>query len=474
MDKGRPEVSFTWLKDTVKSRLMVAGCLYWASVNIASMDIITSPFPFSGAPWIFYCALLVGNTFAFVACLLFARRFSPLSDQRAFRLVSSGLLAVSGCLLLQSFFSGNTTVYAVSGFLDGMGTGFVFVFFAERFSPRTVYEVLFQAGAQITLGAVFALLLSFLPLPLRILFVIVEGPIANYLIGTTSLQSSPLPEKDEHPCLSGPAVRTLLFLSPLFVGVAVGVMRLSLLDIRQPLVEHFFIDTAFAFAGGFLLMLATLYLYRSKVYEYLYLIGFPLIAIGLVTAPLAQFGYYIGLYALLAGLSFFYGLLWALCVQFKTLQDPFATHTAAKSFLSLQLGQLFGLVLFLALERPLQNLVWISVCSMLVLVLLIIRVFVAQQEIERSIRKSATELGLRANSISIAKKYGLTTKESEIYTLITQGLSTRQIEIELVVSANTVNSHIRHIFQKLGVHSRSELMALTLSEMSSTLDENRA
>ena len=36
----------------------------------------------------------------------------------------------------------------------------------------------------------------------------------------------------------------------------------------------------------------------------------------------------------------------------------------------------------------------------------------------------------------------------------------RFIEQELVLSYNTVKTHIKHIYQKLGVHSRQELLDL--------------
>jgi DNA-binding NarL/FixJ family response regulator len=44
--------------------------------------------------------------------------------------------------------------------------------------------------------------------------------------------------------------------------------------------------------------------------------------------------------------------------------------------------------------------------------------------------------------------------------LMTIGASTQTISKELVVSLETVQSHIKHILRKLGVHSRTEAIAL--------------
>jgi DNA-binding NarL/FixJ family response regulator len=53
----------------------------------------------------------------------------------------------------------------------------------------------------------------------------------------------------------------------------------------------------------------------------------------------------------------------------------------------------------------------------------------------------------------------LTPREWEVLDLMTTGASTQEISNELVVSLETVQSHIKHILRKLGVHSRAEAIA---------------
>jgi DNA-binding CsgD family transcriptional regulator len=58
---------------------------------------------------------------------------------------------------------------------------------------------------------------------------------------------------------------------------------------------------------------------------------------------------------------------------------------------------------------------------------------------------------------------GLTGAERSIAALIAQGQTNRQIAAALFVTPNTVQTHLRHIFQKLGVRSRTELAARLLA-----------
>jgi DNA-binding CsgD family transcriptional regulator len=54
--------------------------------------------------------------------------------------------------------------------------------------------------------------------------------------------------------------------------------------------------------------------------------------------------------------------------------------------------------------------------------------------------------------------YGLTEREKDVTRLVLQGASTTQIAAELVVSAHTVQQHLKNIFDKTGVHSRRDLI----------------
>ena len=58
----------------------------------------------------------------------------------------------------------------------------------------------------------------------------------------------------------------------------------------------------------------------------------------------------------------------------------------------------------------------------------------------------------------LAERAQLSRREAEILSYLAQGRSAPFIAEELFVSTNTVKTHVRHIYGKLGVHSKEELL----------------
>jgi DNA-binding NarL/FixJ family response regulator len=50
---------------------------------------------------------------------------------------------------------------------------------------------------------------------------------------------------------------------------------------------------------------------------------------------------------------------------------------------------------------------------------------------------------------------GLTAREVDVLRLLARGLSTKQIAAELVIAPKTADSHIQHIYTKIGVSTRA-------------------
>lgn len=64
---------------------------------------------------------------------------------------------------------------------------------------------------------------------------------------------------------------------------------------------------------------------------------------------------------------------------------------------------------------------------------------------------------IEQRSLALARSYGLSPRETDVLVLLAWGKTVHAVEEDLVLSANTVKTHVRHIYSKLGIHSRAEL-----------------
>ncbi len=70
----------------------------------------------------------------------------------------------------------------------------------------------------------------------------------------------------------------------------------------------------------------------------------------------------------------------------------------------------------------------------------------------------AAEDRLAAKCLILAEEYGLSSRELEVLILLSQGRSRAHIRETLYISKGTVDSHIHHVYSKMGISSKDELM----------------
>lgn len=66
--------------------------------------------------------------------------------------------------------------------------------------------------------------------------------------------------------------------------------------------------------------------------------------------------------------------------------------------------------------------------------------------------------------VEIAERFNLTPRETEVFLLLAAGQSAPLIRDELTISLSTVKSHVKHIYEKMDVHTRQEFLRIIYTD----------
>ncbi len=471
-----PSNLYEWL-------LVAAGVALWAHVNLmfalSSGEEARLLAPGSNVVWL---ATLLGNVCALLP--LIARSGSarlPKGDAsrpndalgtcrplvcRPAWVVAACLLVLGGATLLLPVGNGR----APAGLLwlavlpGGVGEGLTLVFFAELFCGLAPQKVLCIAGVQQILAVLPALVLVGVPHPTllaTIAALVVMQTGALLFLGRAS--ESPEPAASDSSRTVGPfpwgdgrSWLQVLTWAALVAGLCYGA-TLALTLISSPDSQLPMSNMLGAIVGGTLLIASSLTFTHRRPEEYLYQVAVPLLALGLVSIPLLTGGIPAALPILLAFSTYLFGLLWFFAVMFGASAPERTGRVAALVFLCFFVGHLTGRALISFTPSELANAGAVSALLLFALVLLLVAYISARRKHERAIVARAEELDLTADCDAVARRYRLTPREQEVFRLLALGFSTRKIADKLVVSENSVNTHIRHIYAKLGIHGRNEV-----------------
>lgn len=83
-----------------------------------------------------------------------------------------------------------------------------------------------------------------------------------------------------------------------------------------------------------------------------------------------------------------------------------------------------------------------------------------EAEPAEGLQQKSDDTAFKAACAAVAEKHRLTARETEVFELLARGRTSPVIQEKLVLSHNTVKTHVRHIYAKLDVHSQQELISM--------------
>ncbi len=91
------------------------------------------------------------------------------------------------------------------------------------------------------------------------------------------------------------------------------------------------------------------------------------------------------------------------------------------------------------------------------------RIGAMQSDLDRQVAlsdRSPEGDSLKRRCAALARRFKLTARETEILELLARGRSKGYIADTFIISENTVRSHVKHVYTKLSVHSKQEMLDL--------------
>lgn len=419
-----------------------------------------------------YTLSLGANAAVLLLFFLFGRQALPLFRMSGWAIAAALLMAV-GSFLASRFVPlllGQPTalVEVLAGLMTGAGTGTFLLLWGEVLVSLGVKGCLMYFAASSFLAAVIHLIAGFVPVE-GVQALVSLAPLAELALyrfyvsghGFALARSNRIAER------SAFLPRNVIALG-LFFGVSFGVMRgyltmfdpIDLADARR-VVSMLFIMAACA-------LVYVVSVRRGIEFGRLtYQIALPLMALGFLLLPLSHGWSLAGTAAYRIGYEYMYVILWGLWVYFARQESVTSVWVIACGLLTLQASKLVGFVVSAdAITLMGASFDASSFASVFLFATVAFVLFSKENHIVEGgwegVRPAAEvgeDLSFAEQRYEVAaERFGLTPRETEVFYLVLRGRSRGHIAKELVVTEETVKSHIKGIYQKAGVHTKQDLI----------------
>jgi DNA-binding CsgD family transcriptional regulator len=361
-------------------------------------------------------------------------------------------------------------VLVIGSILTGIGSGLMNLSWGIAFSTISTSKILVASAALNLFAGI--LRFSFMNLPTYvIIFIMLICPIVSVLIFKSSNTSMNAPTLFEKPRKVNIYSKKILLVS-LIYGFVIGAILL-LVTISYPEVASYTGVLWFASSIVFFLVICLVHTYfKGFSFNGLYKVGVLLISLSVILTLLIDRFALLTLVLILFGEVFIRAFIWAslAILSHKSITPVFAFGIGWGGYQAGLLGGHLFILLYVSFFIQSGLSFYLPISIALVIIVLLTSIFGLSGDVSND---TPEELELTAQTglkdfdsacETLIKRYHLSQSESDIFRLLVQSMSSKEIQSTLVISAGTVNTHMAHIYKKLAVHSRKEAIALLRKE----------
>lgn len=364
------------------------------------------------------------------------------------------------------------TFYVVGSALTGIGSGILVVLWGESFA---------SLGSRITINycvisfiVAAAAFLVFIALPRdtgQILVALL--PIISILLYRHFRRSVPPTSRTKNNVHVKERPPYTLIAISLFFGLSFGVMKGLFVPIDADLTWLRNVLNIVAIGGASAAVFLTTSVYKMDFDHMTYQVALPLMAAGFLFVPLSEPWNIIGTGIHQFGYQYFYLILWAIWPVLASRAQVPSGWIAAWGMFSIQVGQLAGSVVSGHLQEFLgSDFDHAILAAVLIFFILLIALFTFGKGspntgwgFVKPIEENGTVSDFERTCTHLARQYRLSPREIEVFFLLAKGRNRAHIKEELVVSDETVKSHIKNIYRKTNVHSQQLLIDMIEAEL---------
>jgi DNA-binding CsgD family transcriptional regulator/MFS family permease len=455
-----------------------------------------SSFDVRGSLYMIFFISLSAMAITMLFILIVARRGDRIGSNRFFVFGAAGLTTLG---TLAAFFAdmstpGGMLFLGIGAILTGVGSAVLFLGWFEVLSSHGERLALLELAISLTASFVMGFILIAVSWAIAIGAIMILPLASGYLLctsnrtGVIGVVVQPDEVRSDNARLGGAPYGkvtqsfsrqvTILFIKALTGAFLLGVLT-GFFDVLSGYQTYVVQDMygIYLFLGGFLAVLAicliVIFRRHGDVFT-VYRISVLLLCLGCLLTPFMSDNNTYSNALIFGGYHCFILVLCMACVNVSNSFCISPARAVGIGFLALYVGEITGYALAYAYDTAAVFSISLTGVTLVAVSLLLIAHLFLFTEVDL-VRVGIGEVDVVATSgeedgralvttgdscMRIVERYGLSPRESDVLPLLLQGRTISRIQETLFISAGTVSTHIRHIYQKAGVSNRQELIDL--------------
>lgn len=466
--------------------------LYWSWVYLSFNSVqITGNGP-DGSSLIPLLHIVSGfaGVFTFLVVIALRTRIEQNKYQNAFVWVAA-ICTTLGTLFYSLPLSGNNLSMITAGaILSGLASPLIAIAWGQAYCSLNARQVTTQTAGSFLIAAILYVVISLIPqpisgmlvafMPMLSIFVLYAFEPMHFAYGARNISASESSSDELSTFFSNAGIRRIVVGLILIMFVCGGLRMYIMGAERGVYSEPLLMALPIAAVAVPLLFYGASLSHEKLNLGLLYRASIPLLAIACVIVAISSTHTAASFVIVSAGSALIDMLTWILLIEIIQSTHFSSLLVLAVGRLAIHLGMATGEICSFGMPT---NVTLFIVISIFILTFTAGYAFLdsdttfsfepaTAHEMEGEFLDISTQTAqeepvdsLGERIASAAEKYELSPRETEVFTLWATGHGSRAIEEKLSVSPATVKTHLRHIYEKCGVHSRAEILDL--------LDQNK-